>query len=106
MLPVAQTDAERDVQDAARWRALLGTARIRPLGSAGLKTPENRNYAHLGLELWTTYGRDYSAELIERMDRENAIGIEWLTKFADIAMAAQDSAKGAAGLEGGAGGAS
>lgn len=42
-------DVERD---AARWRALIGCARIRVMGSAGLHDPQS-NYAHIGVEFWT-----------------------------------------------------
>lgn len=80
-----------DTQDAARWRAMLAIPRIRPLGSAGLSRPEANNYAHFGLELWTRFSRDYSAELLEKLDRENELGREWLIKFADIAIAAQQA---------------
>lgn len=65
--------------DAARWRALIGCARIRPLGSAGIVKPNENGYAHLGLELWTDHhGYD-------KTKPEHQRGVEWLTKFADIA---------------------
>lgn len=41
-------------EDAARWRALLNTARIRLLGAANLER-DPRNWVHVGLELWSTY---------------------------------------------------
>lgn len=82
--PAAPVES-KDKQDAERWRALLNSARIRPLGSAGIQRPENDNYAHLGLELWTIFGRDYSPELLDKLDQENALGREWLEKYADIA---------------------
>lgn len=92
-----------DAADAARWRALLASERIRPQGSAGLTSevapsgePYN-GYAHIGLEIWTKYGRDYSPELLDAMDEGNALGREWLTKYADIAIQAQaGDAKGGA----------
>lgn len=76
-------------EDAARWRAFLGSQRIRPLGSAGLDRPEPNNYAHMGFEIWTVYGRDYRPELLEKMDTENEKGRRWLTQYADVARAAQ-----------------
>ena len=60
--------------DAERWRGILASERIRPMGSAGIDSPGD--YAHLGLELWTTY-----PESPEKQN--NKIGIDWLTKFAD-----------------------
>jgi hypothetical protein len=76
---------EDTMQDAANWRALLGSARIRSLGSAGLTTPLPNNYGHMGLELWTTYqmpdGFDY--------EKERGIGIDWLKRYVRIAAEAQ-----------------
>jgi hypothetical protein len=80
---------EQDKIDAARWRAFLGSARIRPLGSVGLERPEPNNYAHMGLEIWTVYGRNYSEDLLRKMDDGNERGRRWLTKYADVARAAQ-----------------
>lgn len=74
--------------DAARWRAVLGSAYLRPLGSAGLCSPMPNNYAHIGLELWTKYdaaGEDLSLE--------NMRAASWLTKYADVARAAQAEPK-------------
>lgn len=71
--------------DAERWRGVLCSARIRPMGSAGVTSPEPNDYAHLGLEMWTTYDRDFPKELLERMDRETALGRAWLTAYADVA---------------------
>lgn len=70
--------------DAARWRAVLASAYLRPLGNAGLCSPMPNNYAHLGLELWTKFdanGEDLSVE--------NVRAASWLTKYADVARAAQ-----------------
>lgn len=69
--------------DAERWRALVGCARIRALGSAGLVKPNPNRYAHLGLELWThhTAGSDPGA-------------IEWLIKFADCCVALRGNETG------------
>ena len=68
-------------QDAERWRALLKSARVRALGNSGLceGTLAPAGYAHLGLELTTTCCYDP-----KQMEKENKIGIEWLTKYADI----------------------
>lgn len=46
--------AEENEQAAARWRALMGIARMRIMGSAG-KLGVRGEYQHLGLELWTIY---------------------------------------------------
>jgi hypothetical protein len=68
---------------AARWNALMGCARVRVLGSAGLKDPVDPNgkafgnYAHIGLELWTKH----SGETLPGV-------IELIEKFADKATAA------------------
>lgn len=89
------SEAVRDAEDAARWRAFIGCARIRPLGSAGLEQPDPNNYAHMGLEIWTVYGRDYSPELLKKMDAENERGRRWLVMFADVARAALSAQPGA-----------
>ncbi len=70
--------------DAKRWRAFRASARIRALGSAGLRdTPgpqdDTPGYAHLGLEVWTMYPGDHT--------KENTLGRDWLNKYADIAVA-------------------
>lgn len=75
-------------KDAERWRGFIGSARIKPQGSAGLGEPQPGYYAHMGLEIWTTYDRDYSPKLLEQMDASTALGREWLTKYADIAVQA------------------
>lgn len=85
---VPAVPSEQDRIDAERWRAFLGSQRIRPLGSAGLERPEPNNYAHMGFEIWTVYGRDYSPELLEKMDSDNEKGRRWLIKYADVARAA------------------
>jgi hypothetical protein len=86
--PASPQQAQADARDAARWRAFVGSARIKPQGSAGLNEPLADNYAHMGLEIWTTYDRDFSVPMLERMDRETALGRDWLTKYADVAVAA------------------
>ncbi len=75
--------------DAKRWRAMLASDRIRMLGSAGLNTPEPDNYAHFGMEIWTKYGSSPDPKLRLDMEHGNVLGREWLTKYADIAIAAQ-----------------
>lgn len=92
---------------AARWRAFLDSARIRILGSAGIKsdtapdgTPHN-GYAHFGMEIWTKYGTSLSPEQLEQMRANNESAREVLTKYADIAIEAQRAAIRAA-QEGGA----
>ena len=72
---------------AARWNAVLGSAYLCPHGNAGVSSPMPNNYAHLGLELWTRLDEDYDAS------SENARAIDWLTKYADIARAAQAEPK-------------
>ena len=82
--------AAPNVQDAAnRWNALLNSARIRMLGSAGLMRPEANNYAHFGMEIWTKYGTSLSPKSHEEMVRGNVMAREWLVKYTDVAMAAQ-----------------
>lgn len=77
-LTEAKQQGPGEAVDAARWRALVGCARIRVLGSAGLTKDQPNNYAHLGLELWTHHeaGNEGPA-------------VEWLTKFADKARLVQ-----------------
>lgn len=66
-------------KDATRWRGLIASQRIRPLGCAGLgDDTENDLYAHLGLEIWTIHPGEH----------DNRIGIDWLTKYADKAASA------------------
>lgn len=74
--------------DAARWNAVLGSAYLRPLGNAGVSSPMPKNYAHLGLEMWTKFDE------AEDVTTENARAAEWLTKYADVARAAQAEPQG------------
>lgn len=67
-----------DVVDAARWRALLGSARLRGLGSAGLDGAQG-DYAHIGIEAWTIHP---PSSLIAR---EATTTRAWLIAYADIA---------------------
>jgi hypothetical protein len=66
-----QRDAEPPVEtqvqrDAKRWRALIGCARIRVMGSAGLHDPQS-NYAHIGVEFWTHHAAQTNPEAIETL---------------------------------------
>lgn len=65
--------------DAARWRAFIGSARLRMLGSAGLFDDQD-GYAHVGLEAWTKH------EPFDGADKEHATAVDWLTRYTDIAM--------------------
>lgn len=74
---------------AKRWNALINCARIRALGSSGLTSEldpygkPHGNYGHLGLELWTIH---------PPYDGDGSFGREWLIKFADKAISAQEEA--------------
>lgn len=83
-----QLVAPEVVRDSDRWRAVVNSGRIRPQGCAGLNAPMANNYAHMGMEIWTTYDRDFSAEMLAKMDAETALGRDYLTKYADVAVAA------------------
>ena len=69
------------LKGAERWRALIGCARIRALGSAGITSDTSTygepygNKCHLGIELWTVHEC-----------QSEPIAIEWLTFFADKAV--------------------
>ena len=79
--PVVLDDVQRD---AKRWRALLGSARIRILGSAGFDATahpgENPDYRHFGMEIWTHHP-DWPHE-------KNEYGINTLIQYADAMLAA------------------
>lgn len=79
--PVVPDDVQRD---AKRWRALLGSARIRILGSAGFDATahpgENPDYRHFGMEIWTHYPN--------WLHEKNEYGIDTLTQYADAMLAA------------------
>ena len=79
--------------ESALWRALLASAYIRPLGSAGIEQDTSHpNYAHLGLELWTIYPCLSDTEKVNK-EKENKLGQQWLTKYAEKAMLAQREEK-------------
>jgi hypothetical protein len=75
-----------DAEDAANWRALVGCARIKLMGAAGLH-PESPQYAtpfaHIGLEFWTHHqaagdiqdinGRDWLAKFMVKALRRQAV---------------------------------
>lgn len=73
----AREAAADDREDAARWRALLASQRIRVLGYAQKGTA----HMHLGLEVWVTHPGDFAGA--------NRSGAEVLTAYADAAVAAQ-----------------
>lgn len=79
--PAVPDDVQRD---SDRWRAMLGSARIRILGTAGFDAtafpggaPDCR---HFGMEIWTHYPG--------WMTEKNEYGIDTLTKYADACRAA------------------
>ncbi len=81
-------DIEQLKIDAARWRALIGSARIRPIGSAGLykdTMDKTKGYAHLGLELWTLSEKSANEHVQRTVEKEHATGVLWLTAYVDIA---------------------
>jgi hypothetical protein len=71
-------------RDAAKWRALIGSARIRPIGCAGLLPGSGPDsvYGHLGLELWTRHAHVPN-------DTEHQRGVEWLELYVEKAQRAQ-----------------
>lgn len=79
--PAVPDDVQRD---ADRWRAMLGSARIRILGADGFGATglpgSDPDYRHFGMEIWT----HYPGWLTEK----NEYGIDILTKYADICRAA------------------
>jgi len=76
--------------DATRWRAMLSSARIRILGSAGFSSApsdykSHADYRHFGMEIWTMYGKPGEYDFSEN----NAYGKEVLTRYADAILNAQ-----------------
>jgi hypothetical protein len=87
----------RELQrDAAKWRAMLSCARVRPLGSAGCERDEEHNpdYAHIGFELWTHY--NLKPEWVKEAEQARATGKRWLERFVEKVQRLQR----AAGVEG------
>ncbi len=74
MLVDKEAEVERLTEDAERWRAIIGCARVRVLGSAGVVEPKPEGYAHIGVELWTHYPAG-----------SEPMAVEHMTKFADLA---------------------
>ncbi|KAF0102191.1 MAG: hypothetical protein FD144_2626 [Rhodospirillaceae bacterium] len=70
--------ASTDYTDAARWRALMSSQRIRVMGSAGLRRDEAGNltvrsdgHLHIGVEFWSVHeSRHPSAEYPQERSRE------------------------------------
>jgi hypothetical protein len=75
--------AEQDALDAARWRALLASPRLRILGTAGFGHKDN--YRHFGLEAWS----EFSAQDGATVSWRNADAIQVLTEYADVAIQVQ-----------------
>lgn len=102
-------------QDALRWRALIGCARIRVVGSAGFgypaqhgkesytgRDPDPTGYRHVGIEIWTRYAppSDDSEKLLEfqRMiagERQGAV--DRLEQFTELARSMVEDATLASG---------
>lgn len=83
-----ETTPTDDQRDAARWRALMQCQRLRMLGCAGFKGLDD--YRHLGLEIWTHYGRT------EELDKRSDEARELLTALADAVIASQTTPSDAA----------
>jgi len=72
------------LESAAKWNALVGSSRIRVLGSSGLTTEKSyygedrQGYAHLGLELWTI-GPGHETDNLGGFS-----GNDWLEKYVNI----------------------
>jgi hypothetical protein len=77
-------ETSRDAEDAAKWRALRGSARITAIGAAGLGAHRRKpnHYAHLTLNFWTVH--DAPAD---------ALALEWLDEYVEIAQRAQGAAE-------------
>lgn len=94
-LVATRTAEGADKRDAERWRAFINSPRIRIIGSAGLNgdTDPNGNphgnYAHFGMEIWSVFGRNYSAALLKDLDDGNVSGRALLVKYANKCIAAQ-----------------
>jgi hypothetical protein len=87
--------AKGNAADAARWRALVGCARVKVLGHAGLTlgskfAPFEHPYAHIGLEIWTMHDAP-------REDSDYARQV--LTTFADKAVEHFEAAPSGGGAE-------
>lgn len=89
--PAPAPAATADALDAARWRAFIGSARIRFFGWAGADIEGNKqerntygeangNYVHFGAEFWTVH---------EAKTERPEVAARLLTTYADAALAAQ-----------------
>jgi hypothetical protein len=70
------------IADAEKWRAIIGCARIRPLGSAGLEEGTSAyptDYGHMGVDLWTQHAP------YEHSEAQREIAVRWLNKFVEKA---------------------
>jgi Lar family restriction alleviation protein len=81
----------KDTRDAARWRALVGCARIREIGCAGYadcaprtgtRSAGHDDYRHLSLELWTEHNDTTGPDAVQRLE-----------EFADCAARLVDARK-------------
>jgi hypothetical protein len=77
LVALATGGATADAVDAERWRAFLGSQRIRFFGTAG----PHDGYVHFGGEFWTLH-TDVDSEATRR-------NREFLTLYADTARAAR-----------------
>lgn len=85
------------IADAKRWRALMATARMRPIGSAGLtskgeRDPASTGWVHFGMEFWSAYA--ISNEQAEAADSNNAWARNALIALTDETMAGVDADAG------------
>ncbi|UTC28123.1 hypothetical protein GURKE_00920 [Brevundimonas phage vB_BpoS-Gurke] len=85
------------IEDARRWRALMATARMRPMGSAGLNIDGTRNtedtgWVHFGMELWSTYAVQPGLE--EAARQNNTWAQNALTAMTDETLKGVDAAAG------------
>lgn len=76
--PYESEEEVDDKRDAERWRALIGSARIRVMGSAGFKEggiprDDNDGYLHMGVEFWSKHS-----------EPSNEISITTLVNYADF----------------------
>jgi hypothetical protein len=86
-LSISAERSKQDRIDAERWRALMASARLRMLGTAGFKSEDpNDKYRHMGLELWTQYGGNPADHVAG-----NAEACAKLTAYADVMRELQDT---------------
>lgn len=89
-----------ELDNARRWNALMASARIRVLGSAGLNSDGTRadasDYIHFGMEFWSAYGPKSDAEQFEP---ENVLARAMLRSLAEMTMMGSDEAAARAAAE-------